>query len=79
MAQRIRVLMPEGFREFYIYDDNRALAADYIGGILAAGEEVIYRSLVCEIMNDFVDCDGDTYLALLMKGGLGNVIDFNVL
>ena len=41
MAQRIRVLMPEGFREFYIYDDNRALAADYTGGMLAAGEEVI--------------------------------------
>jgi len=61
-----------------VYADNREIAQDYKAGQIWAGVDVIYRSLICEIICDFVDDDGLTFLELLSKNVLEPEITFTV-
>lgn len=57
-----------------VYNDSRDMVAEYERGELAAGQDVIYRGQVCEVLEDFVDEDGVKQLELLFKGGLGATV-----
>ena len=78
MAPRVRILMPDGFREYFVYNDNRELGADVGREVVAVGSEVIYRSMVCEVLGSFEGIDGDRYAELLVKGALGGNITVQV-
>ena len=58
-------MTPTGVRELPYYLDNRDLAADWFAGVVKAFEEIIYRDLICEVIGDFVDDDGDKYTELM--------------
>ena len=62
-----------------VYNDNRELVQEYEDGAVALGDEVIYRSNICEILYEFTDADGVKQMALLFKGGLGGNIQFQIL
>ena len=47
--------------------------------MVALGDEVIYRGNVCEVLDKFTDVDGVKQMELLMKGGLGGNIQFQIL
>ena len=57
-----------------VYYDSREMIAEYERGELAAGQDVIYRCQVCEVLEDFTDEDGERQLELLFKGGLGATV-----
>lgn len=79
MAPRVQVLGPDGMRIFPAYNDNRELVKEYEDGVVAIGDEVIYRSNICEILYDFTDADGVKQMELLVKGGLGSNIQFQIM
>ena len=79
MAQRIRILTPNGPMEYSVYNDNREMVADFHSGGLKLGDEVIYRGDVCEVLYEFTDVDGVKYMELLVKGGMGGNIQFQIL
>lgn len=80
MTQRVQVLNPDGSRaEYPVYNDNRVLAADFAAGLIWSGVEIIYRSLICEVVCDFEDCDGEKFCELIFKGGLGPNVTFSVM
>ena len=79
MAQRIRILTPNGPMEYSVYNDNREMVADFQSGGLKLGDEVIYRGDVCEVLYEFIDVDGVKYMELLVKGGMGGNIQFQIL
>ena len=79
MAQRIRILTPNGPMEYPVYNDNREMVADFQSGRLKLGDEVIYRGDVCEVLYEFTDVDGVKYMELLVKGGMGGNIQFQIL
>lgn len=78
MAPRIQMMTPGGIREYPVYNDNRVLAADFAAGEIWSGVEVIYRSLICEVVCDFIDDEGVKYCELLFKEALGGEITFTV-
>jgi len=78
MAQRVKIMTDEGFREFPVYNDNRELASDFAAGVIWSGVDVIYRSLVCELLCEFIDEDGVKFCELLVKNGLGPNITFSI-
>ena len=47
--------------------------------MLAFGDNVIYRGFVCEVLCEFTDEDGVKQPELLIKGGLGGNIQFEIL
>lgn len=79
VAQKVQILGQDGMHIFPVYNDNRELVAEFESGELHLGDDVIYRGQVCEVLYEFTDTDGVKYMELLFKGGLGNVIDFNIL
>lgn len=80
MAQRVQVLNPDGSKvEYPVYNDNRELAADFSAGLIWSGVEVIYRSMICEIMYEFEDEDGEKFCELIFKNGLMNNMTFRVM
>lgn len=78
MAPRVRIMTDDGIKEYPVYADNRELARDFKSGHVWPGVEVIYRSMVCEIICDFVDDDRECFLELLFRNGLMNNISFTV-
>lgn len=66
-------------RIFPVYNDNRELVQEYEAGVVALGDEVIYRGNVCEVLDEFTDVDGVKQMELLMRGGLGGNIQFQIL
>lgn len=79
MAPRVQVLNPDGSKvEYPVYNDNRELAADFAAGFIWSGVEVIYRSMICEIMCTFEDEDGEKFCELIFKDGLGPTVTFSV-
>ena len=62
---RIKVMTTEGAVEYPWYTDNRELAKDYLEGKIAA-KEVVYKNLLCEVLRDFEDEDGERYLQLIV-------------
>ena len=76
MAQKIQLLGPDGMRVYSVYNDSAELRADFDAGELSIGDDVIYRSQVCEVLYEFTDTDFVNQIALLFKGGLGSNIQF---
>lgn len=58
MAPRVQLMGPDGLRVYAVYNDNRELVQEYEAGVVALGEEVIYRGSVCEVLYEFTDADG---------------------
>lgn len=79
MAPRVQLFGPDGTREYAAYNDNRELIREYDAGELKIGDEVIYRGSVCEVLYEFTDVDGVKNMELLVKGGLGSNIQFQIL
>ena len=79
MGPRIKIMTPEGFHEYGVYDDNRVLAADYAAGTVRKFEEVIYRGVICEIVGDFTDDDGERFCELLAKRMIERNVTFTIL
>lgn len=79
MAPRVQILGPDGMRIFPAYNDSRELVQEYEGGAVAIGDEVIYRSNICEVLYEFTDDDGVKQMELLVKGGLGSNIQFQIM
>ena len=79
MAPRVQLMWPDGLRVYAVYNDNRELVQEYEAGVVALGEEVIYRGSVCEVLYEFTDADGVKQMELLVKGGLGSNIQFQIL
>ena len=79
MAPRVQILGPDGLCVYAVYNDNRELVQEYGAGMVALGDEVIYRGNVCEVLYEFTDVDGVKYMELLMKGGLGGNIQFQMM
>ena len=79
MAQRVQVFGPEGPKSYTVYGDNREIAADFAAGELQLGEEILYNSHICELLDEFADEDGCKYMQMLIKGGLGSTIDFKMM
>ena len=80
MAPRVQVMNPDGSKvEYTVYNDNRVLAADIAAGAIWSGVEIIYRSMVCEILCEFEDEDGEKFCELIFKNGLMNNMTFRVM
>ena len=79
MAPRVQLVGPDGLRVYAVYNDSRELVQEYEDGAVALGDEVIYRGSVCEVLYEFTDVDGVKNMELLMKGGLGGNIQFQIL
>lgn len=79
MAQRVQLMGPDGLRMYAVYNDNRELVQEYEAGVVALGDEVIYRGNVCEVLYEFTDVDGVKNMELLVKGGLGGNIQIQIL
>lgn len=79
MAPRVQLMGPDGLRVYAVYNDSRELVQEYEDGEVALGDEVIYRGSVCEVLYEFTDVDGVKNMELLMKGGLGGNIQFQIL
>ena len=79
MAQRVQLMGPDGIRMYAVYNDNRELVQEYEAGVVALGDEVIYRGNVCEVLYEFTDVDGVKNMELLVKGGLGGNIQIQIL
>ena len=79
VAQKVQILGQDGIHIFSVYNDNRELVADFESGELHLGDDVIYRGNVCEVLYEFTDVDGVKQMELLMKGGLGGNIQFQIL
>lgn len=78
MAAKVEILTPEGKRRYSVYNDNREVVKDFAAGALAAGEEILYRGLICEVYGEFTDCDGERYAEMIVLGNLGPQIQFSV-
>ena len=74
MAVRVRLLMPEGPREFYVYNDSREMTGDFLDGVLAMRDEIIYRGMLCEIIGQIIDVEGCKQLELLLLEQLGRTV-----
>ena len=79
MAQRVQLMGPDGLRMYAVYNDTRELVQEYEAGVVALGDEVIYRGNVCEVLYEFTDVDGVKNMELLVKGGLGGNIQIQIL
>ena len=79
MAPRVQLMGPDGLRVYAAYNDNRELVQEYEAGVVALGDEVIYRGNVCEVLCEFTDVDGVKQMELLFKGGLGGNIQFQIM
>lgn len=79
MAPMVQLMGPDGLRVYAVYNDSRELVQEYEAGVVALGDEVIYRGNVCEVLDEFTDVDGVKNMELLMKGGLGGNIQFQIL
>ena len=79
MAPRVQLFGPDGTREYAVYNSNLELVWEYDAGELKIGDEVIYRGSVCEVLYEFTDADGVKQMELLVKGGLGSNIQFQIM
>ena len=79
MAPMVQLMGPDGLRVYAVYNDSRELVQEYEAGVVALGDEVIYRGNVCEVLYEFTDVDGVKQMELLMRGGLGGNIQFQIL
>ena len=79
MALRVQLMGADGLRVYAVYNDSRELVQEYEGGAVAIGDEVIYRDSVCEVLYEFTDADGVKQMELLVKGGLGSNIQFQIM
>lgn len=64
-------MTPTGVHEYSFYADNRDLASDWVSGVIKPDERIVYRTLICEVIGDFVDEDGNKYTELLAVDGAG--------
>lgn len=78
MAPRVQMMTDDGIKEYPAYNDNRELAKDFRDGSVWAGMEIIYKSMVCEILCNFIDEDGECFLELIFINGLIGNIQFTV-
>ena len=65
MRRMIKLLVDGGIYEFPLYVDNREIAADVARGVLAIGAAILYHGMICEIMHNFIDFDGEQYTQML--------------
>lgn len=79
MAPRVQLMGPDGLRMYAVYNGNWELVREYDTGELKIGDEVIYRGSVCEVLYEFTDADGVKQMELLVKGGLGSNIQFQIM
>lgn len=70
MPGKAQIMTPEGVREFPLYMDNREVAADMRNGVIAQGSRIVYRNLICEVIGDFVDEDGETNAEMLVESNI---------
>ena len=79
MANKVQMLGPDGLRVYAVYNDSPEQVREYDAGELKIGDEVIYRGSVCEVLYEFTDADGVKQMELLVKGGLGSNIQFQIM
>lgn len=79
MAPKVQMFELDGIHIYSVYNDNRELVREFESGEFNTGDEVIYRGQVCKVLYDFTDADGVKNMMLLIKGGLGNNIQFQIL
>ena len=79
MAPKVQMFELDGIHIYSVYNDNRELVREFESGELNTGDEVIYRGQVCKMLYDFTDTDGVKQMELLVKGGLGSNIQFQIL
>ena len=67
-------MTPEGASELAVYADNRDLTADWLGGVIKADEDIVYKNSICTVIGEFTDENGDKYTELMVKnqGPVGN-------
>jgi hypothetical protein len=65
MRQTVKITTPEGVMEYPVYIDNRELAKDYAETVVKDGDKVMYNNRICEVLGDFVDCDGEHHVEML--------------
>lgn len=83
MLGKAQIMTPTGIRELAMYADSRDLAADWAAGVIRRDEEIVYRDLICEVIGDFVDQDGDRYTELVVVDGamvsfVGGPVEFKM-
>jgi len=77
----VRLNDPNGIVvELPVYADNLDLANDFSGGNVHAGDRIMYRDMVCEIVGDHTDDDGMVYTELLQMDmiGYGATVDIRI-
>ena len=65
MRQMVKITTPEGVMEYPVYIDNRELANDYADAVVKDGDRIMYSDRICDVLCDFVDCDGEHYVEML--------------
>ena len=60
-----------GVRELPFYADNWDLIKDWLSGVLKADDEIVYRNVICAVVGEFTDDDGERYTELLVVDGSG--------
>jgi len=78
MAAKVQVVMPDGKKEYFVYNDNREVEQDFQAGSIVAGDQVVYRGLICDVYCDFEDHDGDRFVEMLVVGQLGPQFSYSV-
>ena len=73
MLGRAQVMTPEGARELAVYADNRDLTADWLGGVIKADEDIVYKNSICTVIGEFTDDDGEKYTELIVRDGRGSI------
>lgn len=65
MDRFVKVMTPEGERNYRFYFNNHELAKDYTDGVIHDLDELLYKDRICSVIGDFVDEDGELYLEML--------------
>ena len=67
-------MTPAGVREMALYVDNRDLVTDWLAGVIRENEEIVYKNVICVVIGEFTDADGNRYTELLeISGGVSFV------
>lgn len=65
MLQRVVLETQAGQMEYAVFGDNVALAMAYQNREVVMHEQILYRGLICEIIDEYADEDGFIWVVLL--------------
>ena len=71
MIGMAQIMTPAGVRELPLYIDQRDLVSDIEAGKIQFNQEIVYRNMICIVLNDFTDEDGCRYAELVVVDGTG--------